>query len=259
MREEQEAAPGTDALKPRMKDVLAELERESFKNTVLQELREASKRKSLFQHPAFLLFFGFMLTGGLGTWLTSYWQGKAKQNEQARLAHERAIQQKYEVADQINKAVAESYAGEQVMIGTLSSDQVLKNSKEAAEREGYWKQAARTWVINSLVLRQKLVVNFKDEDAGKLYVDIVDKVEELHIHVREGLDKTRVNKKNRALSNEHIQPLLDEADDIREKTQRLLIIMVKEIHEDEGLETDDAAHPNSPTPPGSPVAAPTSK
>jgi hypothetical protein len=35
--------------------------------------------------------------------------------------------------------------------------------------------------------------------------------------------------------------------------------MVKEIHEDEGLETDDAAHPNSPTPPGSPVAAPTSK
>jgi hypothetical protein len=258
MSEQQEEAPHTDALKPRMKEVLAELERESFKNTVLQELREASKRKSLFQHPAFLLFFGFMLTGGLGTWLTSYWQSKAKQNEQAQLAHERAIQQKYEVADQINKAVAESYAGEQVMIGTLSSDQVLKNSKEAAEREGYWKQAARTWVINSLILRQKLAVNFKDEGAGKLYVDIVDMVEELHIHVREGLDKTRENK-NRALSNESVQPLLDEADDIREKTQQLLLIMVEEIHKDEGLETDDAAHPNSPMPLGSPVAAPTSK
>ena len=258
MSEQQEEEAGADALKPRMKEVLAELERESFKNTVLQELREASKRKSLFQHPAFLLFFGFMLTGGLGTWLTSYWQGKSKQNEQAQLAHERSIEQKYEVADQINKAVAESYAGEQVMIGALSSDQVMKNSKEAAEREGYWKQAARTWVINSLVLRQKLVVNFKDEGAAKLYVEIVDKVEELHIHVREGLDKAK-GSKDRSLPDEDIQPLLDEADDIREKTQQLLLIMVKEIHKDEGLETDDAAHPNSPTPLGSPVAAPTSK
>ncbi len=228
------------ALKPRVKEVLAELEFDSFKNTVLQELKEGSKRKSHLQHPAFLLILGFVLTGGVGTWLTTYWQSQSKENERAQLAHERAIQQKYDVANDINKAVSEAYAGAHVMIGVLSSTHVSSDTKEVSEREAYWKQSARSWVINSLILRQKLAVNFKNKEAITLYGEIIDDAEELNIKVREGFETIRSNKGG-DLDQEQVQSLLDMADGIREKTQRLLVVMVEEIHREEGINSDTPA------------------
>lgn len=251
-------APPPAPLKEKLKETLAELEGESFKNAVLQELKEASRRKSTFQHPAFLLFLGFLLTGVVGTWLTSYWQARAKENERAQLAHERAIQQKYDVADQINKAVSEAYAGAQVMIGVAASGLAGADEKELAEQEAYWKQAARTSAINSWVLRQKLAVNFKNKEANDLYGEIIVETEDLNIIVREGVRAVRKNK-GKPLGEQDIKELLIMAESIRQKTQRLLEIMMEETQRLEGVEPSPSPQPNPPAPAGTPAAAPTSK
>lgn len=239
--------PASDPLKERLKETLTELEDESFKNAVLQELKEASRKKSAFQHPAFLLILGFMLTGGVGTWLTSYWQSQAKQTERAQLANERAIQQKYEVADQINKAIAEAYAGAHVMIGVAASGQVGGDKKELAERETFSKQTVRTWAVNSWVLRQKLAVNFNNKEASDLYLEIIDATEDLNIMAREGVAQVRKDK-GKPLDNEEVQALLESAEAIRVKTQRLLEIMLKETHKLEGVEPTPSPTPGAPTP-----------
>jgi hypothetical protein len=167
--------PESADLKQRIKAVLAELEDESFKNEVLQELKEAAKKRksSPLQHPAFLLILGFFLTGVVGTWLTSAWQSVRQEKERKQLAHEYALKQKYEVMDQINKAIAEAQTGAHVMVYVLTYGSGGKPSKALEERETYWNQARRSWLINSQVLKQKLAINFTNSEALELYQKII--------------------------------------------------------------------------------------
>lgn len=175
MSQSEPPPPESEDLKRRIKDILAELEGESFKNEVLQELKEASKKRksSPFQHPAFLLILGFFLTGVVGTWLTSAWQSVQQAKERKQLAHEYALKQKYEVVDQVNKAIAEAQTGGQVMVYVLTYGSGGKMSKAMEERETYWYQARRNWLINSQVLQQKLSINFNNSEALTLYQQII--------------------------------------------------------------------------------------
>lgn len=223
-----------EELKQKLKEILVELENESFKNEVLKELKEATQKKepSFFKHPAFLLILGFLLTTGVGTWLTYYWQGKDQQKQREQLAHEHAIQQKYEIADQINKAVADTYTATHVALTLLSSVRNNKNEKQAAERETYWNQANRSWIPISLVLQQKLSVNFKDEKALLLYQEIIDKMEDLSISINENLLASR-EAKWKALTEKDLKDKTALADEIRDKTSQLLKLLVNEIHAEE--------------------------
>src|SRR5260370_3091088 len=155
----------TQELKLKIKEVLGELQAESCKNDVLNELKEASKRKS-FQHPAFLLFLGFFLTGVVGTWLTSHWQNRDQQKQQEQLAHERAILQKYDIADRITKAVSETYTAVHVMSHALSHRP--KTDKDSAERQIFWSQAIRNCIPNSLLLPHKTAITFTHPTALSL-------------------------------------------------------------------------------------------
>lgn len=222
-----------EELKQKLKEVLVELENESFKNEVLKELKEAAQKKSsAFQHPAILLILGFLLTTGGGTWLTYYWQGQDQQKQRQELAHERAIQQKYEIADQINKAVAEAYTGTHVALALLSSPKSKPGDKQAAEREAYWNQTNRSWIPTSLVLQQKLSINFKGEKALSLYQQIIDEVENLIVDINENLAASK-GARWQPLNATEIKERTDSADAIREHTSQLLKLLVEEIHKEE--------------------------
>jgi hypothetical protein len=229
-------------LKSRVKEILAELQDDSFKNDVLKELKEASRRKP-FQHPAFLLILGFFLTGVVGTLLTSLWQSREQERQQKQIANQRAIQQKYDITDQINKAVSETYTAAQVISNLIAGRNISKNDKEAAERETFWNNANRNWIPNSLLLQQRVVINFKDETAVADYKTIVTDTENMSSVINESLGVVKetnwraLNKKDRESSSKDITDrqtrVLDSADKIRDKTEQLLRRLADDVHRDE--------------------------
>jgi hypothetical protein len=256
-----------EELKRQLKEILVELENESFKNEVLSELKEASTKKSpgFWQHPAFLLVWGFLLTTVLGTWLTLFWQGREQQRQREQLAHERSIQQKYEITDQINKAVADAYTATHVMLHVLASKPSNVPTKDDIERETFWKQAIRTWIPTSLVLQQKLYVNFKDDTAAVEYAQIVDDMEQISVNINEtlpafrekGATGTSAKKSDKELDviQSKIKETATLADGLRDKTAKLLRKLVDDIHSEENEGTPDSNEADKNI---SPTAAPAS-
>lgn len=219
-------------LKEKIRAILVELEDESLKYEVLQELKAAKRGVGFLQHPAFLLALGFFLTGVVGTLLTSAWQNMQQHRQQEQVAREREIQKKYEVADQINKDVAEAYAGTQVMLHNLFYGRE-GTEKEMLEREAYWKQTRRTWIINSLILEQKLAITFKHNEDFLLYQKIVNEGESMGINIDQAV-KILKQSNWRAIDNKDVVSMrktaLQQADNIRENTKELLKHLIEDIH-----------------------------
>lgn len=232
-------------------------DRDALKEEILEEIRkEAAKKKpSFFQHPAVLLVIGFLLTGGVGTWLTSYWQSKEQAKQQAEQAHKRAVEQKYEVMEQLNKAVAEVYTAGHVIINLLSYDHRPQDfPKELTERDAFWKQARRNWSVASLVLEQKLSVHFKDDEAKKVYEKILEDGDSLSIALNNILPQLkdarwRRQKKNKAEMDAVRMESLELTNNMRDNTTKLLGILTAKVKAQEQA-------PAQPTPTASPTAQP---
>lgn len=211
--------------------------REKLKRELLADLRGGEKERSKLTEQALLLFLTFLLTGVLGTWLTNFWQNRAQAKQQQEQARTRSLQQKYEIADQINKAVAEVYTGANVFLGILSYRQNPERfESELAERLSYWRQANRNWIVTSLVLQQKLAVNFKSSEAAALYQEIMDKEESLVITFNRMLPAVEQSK-GAASGDPEIEKSVDTVfrlvNDMRDSTGVLMQIMVREIREEE--------------------------
>jgi hypothetical protein len=238
-------------LKSKIKEILVELQDQSFKNDVLDQLKEASRKKPL-QHPAFLLILGFFLTGVVGTFLTARWQSREQERQQKQIAHQRAIQQKYDIADQINKAVSETYTAAQVISNLISDQKISKNDKQASERETFWNSANRNWIPNSLLLQQRVVINFNDATAIADYKEIVTDTENMSSYINESLAAVKetnwkaLKKKERDDTSKQITDrrtrILDFADKIRDKSEQLLRRLADDAHKDEqaGIEASRA-------------------
>lgn len=142
--------------------ILEELQKqELLRDELLKELRPQSKPSGFFNHPAILLVLGFLLTSGAGAFITSCWQQTQWEQQQLVLARQRALDQKYELANEVAKAVGEHHAaisGVLFAITHTRDDEVL--CRELPTRLSAWHEANRIWLINSSTLLQKLTVHF---------------------------------------------------------------------------------------------------
>lgn len=243
-----------------VKKRLIELEKEYLKKEILDDLRGSLKQggKGFWENPAVLLLLGFLLTGVVGTWFTAYWQSQQQAVQRIEQARERALQQKYEISDQINKAVAEIYTASQVMLNPLTyPPQNLKTfDQEINDREVFWKQANRAWLVSSQLLQQKLAVNFKSGEAGKLYGEIQESCLMVSFTFSDILpklkkDKLRSLKDERVMqAREEILALTNRPGGIRDKTGQLMKVLADEIQsQEEGQQAAPAK--------GAQVASPT--
>ncbi|HWS89023.1 MAG TPA: hypothetical protein VN282_18760 [Pyrinomonadaceae bacterium] len=239
---------GEDSRTQELKKRLIELEKEYLKKEILDELKSAGGAggKSFTQNPAFLLLLGFLLTGVMGTWFTSFWQGRQQEVDRAQQARARALQQKYEAADQINKAVAEVYTATQVMLNPLiyqPPDEAMFDEaafdKEVTERELYWKHSNRAWLVNSYTLKQKLAVNFKSEAALSLYDDIERHVLNVSFEFNDIMpmlkkDKLKALRGPRiAEAKEELLQRTNRPGGVRDKLGQLMRVLTEEIRSEE--------------------------
>ncbi|MDQ3805372.1 MAG: hypothetical protein M3416_16270 [Acidobacteriota bacterium] len=150
-------------------------ERESLKQEIAETLRaELSQgRKDFFQHPFFLLVIGFILTGIVGSWLTSLWKSREWENQQLHLSRQKAIEQKYAVIDKLTRAVAEAYIAVEDILHLAEFGWYDRAPDEKApERATKWSQASRAWRLNTEVLRLNIETDFKNPEAIIVFEEI---------------------------------------------------------------------------------------
>ncbi len=179
------AAPtGTAELK---KEILAEIRKELLKREILKELEEAEKPpptffhrpafkalSSFFQHSAVLLLIGFILTGVIGSALTSAWQNNSWMTQQSLLAKQRILDQKYELASSVAKAIGDTHAAPTSVLLLFTNEDTPQNRQtELPKRVDYWRQTHREWLINNNVLLQKITVYVKNPNARTTFNAII--------------------------------------------------------------------------------------
>lgn len=231
-------------LKERLKkEVLEQLKVESLKKEIVNEVQRKNARFSFAkfaQHPAFLAFMGFVLTGIIGNQLASRWQRREWDRQQARLVEIRSVEQKYRVIDEISKAIGEHNSAAQYVMVTVSRD--LKNdarlNKELPELSKNWDMARRDWRTSASILKQKIVVYFKNQEARKAFERIIDTRLKINAALSSWLEELNSRQSNYQLNHrdnltdkaeEHIRILSQSIDETSSEFEQMADLMVKEI------------------------------
>lgn len=150
-----------------MEKVRFEVELRRLVDEALAKKKE-KKDDGFFKHPVVLLVLGFLLTGGVGSFLTSCWQ-KQEWREQER--HRAAEQVKKERLDTIN------YTTETIAAAMASGEDVLhlfswtwrdkSDVVTVKERAEYWRDQSRKWRTAEKVLLARVNANFKDPEIKR--------------------------------------------------------------------------------------------
>jgi hypothetical protein len=178
-----------DNLQPDMselkKEIVAEIKRELIKREILKELDNKPDPSSLthplfkitsgfFQHPAILLLLGFVLTGVIGTALTAAWQSNSWLTQQSLLASQRILEQKYQLASDVAKAVGDTHAAPTGILLLFTNEDTPQNRKnELPKRIDHWRRTYNEWLTNNNVLLQRITVYVNDPVARTKFQEIV--------------------------------------------------------------------------------------
>lgn len=150
-------------------------DKEILKKEIIDELKSTEDKKAFFAENSISRFIlGFILTGVLGTWLSSCWQSQQWKEQQAYSAKQKIIEKKYELINEVSEKVSKSYTAAEDIFGLFQylTDKERKSQKE--ERINYWRQESREWRINSKKLLSGINANFKNPEITNNINKIID-------------------------------------------------------------------------------------
>jgi len=224
------------------REVLEQLKLESINEEVAKEPQGANAGFSFSQfaqHPAFLVIVGFVLTGIVGNLLLSYWQQREWERQQIRLVQIRGIEQKYAVIDEIAKAIGEhNSAAQNVVVVVLRDlDDNTRLNSELPELSKGWDTARRDWRGSSSILKQKLIVYFKNKEARELFESIRDLKRRMNVDLSAwlaDLNSRNLNQLNSiesrsAQAEEHVRTVSQLTDETSGKFEQMAGLLVKDI------------------------------
>jgi hypothetical protein len=164
-----------EEIKVLVREAVNELLRDHLKRELLEGVRSGENRFSLAKfagHPAFLLFVGFILTGIIGTLVTSRWQRNEWDRQQARLIQIRRIEQKEKIMEGLTQAIADSNETEQNVLIAFSKywrPQDPRREEITRERLEAWReQGGRSWRIATELIWNKLNFYFIEQSRNEL-------------------------------------------------------------------------------------------
>ena len=163
------------------------MKKDLLKQEVSLELKKVGRRElvsTFFSHPAVLLIIGFAFTGLIGAYLATWWQSKEWEKQQQRLLDFKGFDQKYEILDDLIKAVGETNASAMALVSPLMSsltDKQLITDESQPIKD--WRKANNDWRIKSKTFELKIATRFKSpvtlplfnqiaEDEANLTVDV---------------------------------------------------------------------------------------
>jgi hypothetical protein len=157
------------------------VEVETFRDDVQKALQPVhgpteGRLSRFFQQQAVLLVLGFVLTAGLGSWLTYFWKERDWKNQQNYLSAQRALDKKYAVIDKTFKEVAVTTAAAEDILATHYG---TWTAKEVQERRDNWNTTSRNWRVASKVLSENIAASFSNPKIQSTFEGIVVKRKQL--------------------------------------------------------------------------------
>ncbi len=124
-------------------------------------------------HPLTLLVCGFLLTGLVGSALTTRWQSREWDRQRRQLARELELRQKVALFEESTTAVAEAFTAAEDILFMFSYESGLNPKEDLTERIGFWKTESRKWRTRSKVLSAKLASSFADPRISTIFHELI--------------------------------------------------------------------------------------
>src|ERR1041385_1693477 len=134
---------------------------DQLRKTILEALGRSGAEYSFWRQPVILLILGSLLTGGLGGFLSSCWQRRESERQQASLATQRSLEQKYQVANDTAKAIGEMQSSSLTVLEALGRDDDESRFSELNRVLEGWRQTRKEWQTRAQVLSSQLSMNFQ--------------------------------------------------------------------------------------------------
>ncbi|MDX6496882.1 MAG: hypothetical protein QOG23_142 [Blastocatellia bacterium] len=231
----------TDELKA---EILAELKtHDVIKRQVLDELTERRRKNKILLiigHPVFLLFLGFLLTGGVGTWIASYWQKQQWDYQQIRLAQITQAQQrakeKNDFRGEIVKEVENVLDSDRKLLRIyFSRDPTIAN--QLPDRLKTWHQTSDHWTTTAPTISVTLASDFENRTALADFEEIGHNLTTIRIELANKQDSFMINQPRRSHNESenyrHLDDIVQTINKTEERLRDLQQIMAREIQADE--------------------------
>jgi len=228
------------------KEILEELKkRQSIKREILREL-EPQKKPSfsdLLRHPVVLLVLGFLFTGVIGTWLTSYWKNKEWDYQQKRLVYinqaSALVKRKTEIRDEVGKDTENILSAHSEIVALILAEaNTDTRSKNMEQRIILWQQSVEQWNASLGKLRQIVSSDFSSptclqtlEQSVRKMAIIVGNINFVIEEMKRASWRMTTDSFNKVTT---IKSLLGET---RDGVKELLAIMAREIQAVEAIAT----------------------
>jgi hypothetical protein len=134
------------------------------------------KRDSLLRHPAALVVLTFLLTGAIGSMLTSLWQTRQWRREQTYAAAQDLTGERVAVMNLTTEAIAESFtAAEDVLHLVAWNWSPGSPVLSLKERSAAWIAASRQWRVQEKVLLARVDATFDGARPNVVLHRIIDR------------------------------------------------------------------------------------
>jgi hypothetical protein len=227
------------------KEILEELKRRESIKEILRELQPQNQKRfsDLLRHPILLLVLGFLFTGVIGAWLTSYWKTKEWDYQQKRLRYinqaEALVKRKTEIRDEVRKDTETVLSAHSEIVALILAEaNTNTRSKDMQERITRWQQSVDQWNTNLGKLRQTISSDFSTptclqtlEQSGKQLAIIVGNIK----YVIDGMKSA--NWRMTAASFQDITTIKNLLRQTQDAVRELLAIMAREIQAVEAIAT----------------------
>lgn len=242
-------------------EIVREMKKDALKEDAADKMAKGDWRKSIsnfFAHPAVLLLIGFAATGILGGLLAHYlqsqewnrqqalqsqeWnrqqilQGQEWERQQLRLVNIHGIDLKYEIINEIIKAVGERNAAARgIVIPLLQEFNDLDMLKEEEEPIKNWKTVSHDWRANAQILKLKIAAHITSKEAPEIFKQILTK--ETKISSKVSYVQNRLRQYNRAVDRkmeerQYLDAVLNEIEETGEDLTKLVTVIAKEAQDD---------------------------
>lgn len=165
-----------------IKEIVDELRKDELKEEVLKMKIKPSLLSSFsrfLQHPVVLVVVGFALTGWIGGRLSNAWQLREWDRQQQRLIEIRSIDLKYEIINDVTKAVGERNAAIRGVMYPLFNFNSKTLKQDEVEPIKTWRESTHNWLIDAELLDTKITTHIRNKEAQNCLARMLEKEKEV--------------------------------------------------------------------------------
>lgn len=220
--------------------ILERVRSEILIRRLVDEAGKDKKRESWTKHPAFLVVLTFLLTGVVGSLLTSVWQHFEWKHQQDRRVAEEMTKQRLELMTFATQAVAQSCTAAEDVLWLFAWQWSEKSDVLTLQQTGAnWIVESRKWRTSEKVLRARLAADFPRERESLIFEQIINDRRRLGVDIQNllsiadaarGRSYTPLELADIEKRRSRVLKLIDDTTGSHGRLQHLVKVMLQDLH-----------------------------